>query len=151
MASDGVIADEEVSLIKDLCQTMPEFANTDFADEISRFVSEINAEGKNFIVDFLQTLKTMDLSDREELALINIAVHVIKTDNVIEYSEIKFFKTIRYCLKVSDETILSDLSTKHDDIDLFLGEDIRAKTSLDKIIQQYLDLVELKKFQISKT
>jgi hypothetical protein len=70
-------------------------------------------------------------------------IRVIKADNVIEYSEIKFFKNIRYRLKISDDRILSSyLSDKNDDLYLFLGEDIKVDISLDEIKQQYLNTVE---------
>jgi uncharacterized tellurite resistance protein B-like protein len=142
MASDGKIADEEVALIRELCKTAPEFQNVDFEAEINRFVAEINAQGKQFITDYLCSLEDVDLSESETLALLDIAIQVIKTDNVVEYAEIKFFKTIRYRLKISDDRILDSLSDKYDDLYLFLGEDIHADTSLEKITQQYLNTVE---------
>jgi tellurite resistance protein len=143
MASDGVIQDEEVALIRKLCGTLPEFKNVDFEAEINRFVAEINAQGKQFITDYLRSLENLDLTEDEILKMLDIAIQVIKADNVIEYSEIKFFKNIRYRLKISDERISSSfLADKNDDLYLFLGEDIKVDISLDEITQQYLNTVE---------
>lgn len=54
----------------------------------------------------------------------DIAVQTIRADNVIQYSEIKFFKVLRSNLKVvSDEALLE----KIDGIDEnYLAQDIRA-------------------------
>jgi len=80
--------------------------------------------------------------------MLDIAIQVIKADNVIEYSEIKFFKTIRYRLNIDDGKISESLSDKNDDLYLFLGEDIQSAPSLDDITQQYLNTVEFNKFEL---
>jgi uncharacterized tellurite resistance protein B-like protein len=149
MACDGEIAPEEIALIKSICEKEPVFQNMDFNVEIEKFVTDINAGGKKFISDFLKMLeqKAVDLSEQEQFSLIDIAIKVIKADNKIEYSEIKFFKTIRYRLKVSDDAIITHFFATVEDIEWFLGEDIHTETTLDKITQQYLDLADLPKFE----
>jgi hypothetical protein len=47
-------------------------------------------------------MKDADLSDDEELALIEFAVEIIKSDELIEYSEINSLRAIRRNLKLSD-------------------------------------------------
>jgi uncharacterized tellurite resistance protein B-like protein len=147
MACDGKIAPVEIALIKSICDKEPVFQNMDFNVEIEKFVTDINAGGKQFIANCLQLLEETNLTEQEELDLIDIAIRVIKADNVVEYSEIKFFKTIRYRLKISDDAVIAYFSSTIEDIDLFLGEDIRTNTSLEDITQQYFDLVELPKFE----
>jgi uncharacterized tellurite resistance protein B-like protein len=150
MASDGRIVEEEVALGRELCKAIPAFRNMDFDGEINRFVSEINVQGKQYITNYLHVLEETDMSEQEELDLIDIAIQVIKADNIIEYSEVKFFKTIRYRLKVSDEVIISHFSDTVPEIDLFLGEDIRTDISLDIITKQYFDSIDLKDFTVPK-
>ncbi|MDR3235529.1 MAG: TerB family tellurite resistance protein [Prevotellaceae bacterium] len=149
MACDGEIAPEEVTLIKTICDKESMLKNMDFKAEIDRFVTDINAGGKQLLADFLKTLeqKSAALSKQEQFALIDIAIKVIKADNKIEYSEIKFFKTIRYRLKVSDDEIMAHFFTTVEDIEWFLGEDIHTATTLEKITQQYLDLADLPQFE----
>jgi uncharacterized tellurite resistance protein B-like protein len=143
MVSDGDIDKNEVDAIKAICKDLPSFQNVDLNDEMNLYVSEINADSKKFIENCYKLLESSDLTEQEELTLIDIAIKVIKADEIIEYSEIKFFKTIRYRLKISDEKIIEFFSTI-DDIEQFLGEDIQI--SLDKITTQYFDTIKLPEF-----
>jgi len=137
MASDGDIAPEEVVFIRGFYSSLSTLDASGFDIEIENFVKAIEADGKGFITNYLHFLEGMQLTKQEELDLIDIAIKVIKSDNVIEYSEIKFFKTIRYRLKLSDESITAYFADIHEDIFLFLGEDIR--TDIGMVTQQYLD------------
>jgi len=134
-------------VIRELCRTLPEFQNVDFESEISEFVAQINTQGKQFIADYLCSLEKTNLSEAETLTLLDIAIQVIKTDNIVEYAEIKFFKTIRYRLQISDDRISECLSNKYNDLFLFVGEDIQMDTSVDKITQQYFEAVELSRLK----
>jgi uncharacterized tellurite resistance protein B-like protein len=144
MASDGDIDEKEVDVIRSICEPLPSFKNVDLKKEINAYVSEINSGSRQFITNYFKMLEEQKLTEQEELTLIDVAIQVIKADDIIEYSEIKFFKTIRYRLKISDEKIIKFFSTM-DNIEQFLGEDI--KTSLDKITDQYFNTIELPNFE----
>jgi uncharacterized tellurite resistance protein B-like protein len=103
MACDGNIAQQEIAVIKSVCEKSPVLKYLNFEEEINSLISETNYKGKNFINEFFNALRSTDLSEEEELTLIDFAIQVIKADEHIEYSEIKFFKQIRHRLKVSDE------------------------------------------------
>jgi len=144
MASDGNIDKKEVEIIKKLCEKSPIFKDFDLKKEINALVSRLNANGKDFIYYYFSLLKVADLSDDEELALIEFAVETIKADELIEYSEIKFFKAIRHYLKLSNEKILA----KHDDIEYWLEDDISTESNIDKVINQYLEVANLPQFEL---
>lgn len=144
MASDGNIDKKEITLIKSMCEKSTLFENFSFQEEINALVSKINKGGKEFISDYFSLLKSSSLSEQEELTLIDFAIQTIKADEHIEYSEIKFFKNIRYRLKVSDENILA----VYPDIEQFLEEDIVTESFLDRITNQYLELAELPQFEL---
>ncbi len=144
MASDGNIDNREIALIKAMCENSPLFKNFNFQEEINSLVNKINTKGKEFISHYFELLNKSTLSEQEELTLIDFAIQTIKSDDQIEYSEIKFFKTIRHRLKVSDEVILKSLP----DIEQFLEEDIITDTFLDKITSQYLESTELPQFDL---
>ena len=142
MASDGNIDNREITLIKTMCEKSPLFANFDFQEEINKLVTRINTNAKAFISTYFDLLKANSLTQQEELTLIDFAIQTIKADDVIEYSEIKFFKNIRHRLQISDENILA----VYPDIEQFLESDIITDTFLDKIANQYLDLAEIPQF-----
>lgn len=144
MASDGHIDKREVALINSLCEKSPIFENFNFHEEINQLVVKINNGGKDFIKYYFELLNNANLSQEEELILIDFAIHTIKADEQVEYAEIKFFKNIRHRLRVSDEKILE----KYPDIELFLEQDIKTESYLDKIMHNYLDIAEIPAFDM---
>ena len=144
MASDGHIDNREIALIKTMCENSPLFKDFNFQEEINTLVNKINIRGKEFISYYFDLLSKSTLTEKEELTLIDFAIQTIKADEQIEYSEIKFFKNIRYRLKVSDEKVLAVFP----DIEQFLEEDIVTESFLDKIAIQYLEAAELPQFEL---
>jgi len=150
MACDGEIALEEVGLIKTICKETTALQEVDFETEINQFIIAINGNSKEFLSDFFKTIeqKAPDLTEQEEFDLIDIAIKVIKADSKIEYSEIKFFKAIRYCFKINDDRVISHFSDSIEDIELFLGEDIQTTLTLEDITQQYFNTSNFDVLQI---
>ena len=144
MASDGHIDNREIALIKTMCENSPLFKDFNFQEEINTLVNKINIRGKEFISYYFDLLSKSTLTEKEELTLIDFAIQTIKADEQIEYSEIKFFKNIRYRLKVSDEKVLAVFP----DIEQFLEEDIVTESFLNKITSQYLEVAELPQFDL---
>ena len=142
MSSDGVIHKSEIDLIKSICEESSSLKSIDFKSEINSLVMKINSEGTGFISSYLDTLKKSELLEDEELAIVNIASKVLFADKQLEYSEIKFFKVIRYCLKISDDKILSAFP----DIEQFLEKDIGTEVYFDKLVKQFFDVVNLPQF-----
>lgn len=142
MASDGNIDKREVELIKKMCELSPLFKDFDFNSEINILLSKINDRGSEFIQYYFDLLNNSKLTEREELTLIDFAIKTINADEIVEYSEIKFFKAIRKCLDISDDKILEN----YPDIEVFLEEDINIESELDKIVDNYLKSVEIPKF-----
>ena len=147
MASDGHIDNREIALIKTLCDKSPLFIDFNFTDELNALVTKLNERGKEFISYYFDLLKNYLLTEQQELTLIDFAIRTINADEHIEYAEIKFFKVIRYNLKISDEKILA----VYPDIEQFLEEDIKTESYLEKITNQYLDLAELPHFELIST
>lgn len=144
MAADGNIDKREIALIKSLCENSPLFGNLNFKEEINQLVSNINTSGKEFIQHYFDLLKATELSEQEELTLIDFAIQTINADEQVEYSEIKFFKNIRHRLKISDEKILE----RFPEIEEYLEEDIITGGFLDKITSQYFEVFELPQFDL---
>lgn len=144
MAADGNIVEREISLIKSMCKKSDLFKNYNLQEEINQLVIKLNTKGKAFIQYYFDLLKSAELSEQEELILIDFAIQTINADEVVEYSEIKFFKNIRHRLKISDENILA----KFPDLEQYLEEDISTDSFLDKITSQYFETTELPQFDL---
>lgn len=143
MASDGKIDKREVELIKKMCERSPIFNDFDFSKEINILLEKINNRGSEFIQYYFDLLNNTVLSEEEELNIIDFAIKTINADDVIEYSEVKFFKAIRKCLNVSDENILASFPN----LDTYLEEDIDTESKLDKLVNNYLKSIELPQFE----
>jgi uncharacterized tellurite resistance protein B-like protein len=144
LASDGNIDDREIALLKSVFVEKEQYKDLNFDEKINSFIKNYNEKGKQFFSFYFDLMRDSDLNEEEELSIINIAIKTIKADELIEYSEIKFFKIIRHNLKISDEKILGVFP----DIEQFLEKDIITESYLEKITNQYLDIAELPKFEL---
>ncbi len=123
MACDGDIAEDEITLIKEtIANEAKPFEGLEVENLLNTYVSEINEMGKLFLTRYLSALAEAELTQEEELQVVDLAIKMIEADNVIQYSEVSFFKKIRVRLSLSDEQILE----KHPDKEDFLLPDISA-------------------------
>ncbi len=145
MSCDGDIAPEEVDLIRQADKEQHLFGDIDVNVELDKLVNEINIKGKGFLKQYLNSLAEQTLSEDEELKVADVAVRMIRADNVIQYSELKFFKVLRSNFKVvSDKTLLE----KVENIDeSYLAQDIRADYL--QIYEDYFNNIELPQFNIN--
>lgn len=121
MACDGEIANEEISLVKSLAEKTSLFEGIDVESVLNSFIHEINKKGKVFLVDYLAEIKTAEFTKSEELTLLDLAFKTINSDNIIEYSEVKFFKKIRTRLDITDDEIIETYPEMED----FIQPDIQ--------------------------
>ncbi len=113
-ACDGEIAPEEVGLVKHLTEQQDIFNDINVEETLNKYVAEINSEGKQFLRSYLNELSDAELSDTDQIKLIDLAIKMIEADNQILYSEVKFFKKIRARLTVDDSKILEALPESED-------------------------------------
>lgn len=143
MATDGNIDRREIAVIESLCKISPYFDKFDFQSELNQLITDINTSGKAFIKNYFDLLSGAQLSEQDELTLIEFTIQTINADEQVEYSEIKFFKNIRHRLKISDEKILGNFP----EIEEFLEDDLITGSFLDKITYQYFEATELPQFE----
>lgn len=135
MACDGDIDEREVQLLKTLSNEKKEFGEIDINNQLNELLAEINQDGHQFLKDYFTQLTSTELSESEELKLVEVAIDTIKSDDKVEYSEIKFFKVIRSKLTISDDTILS----QHPDFEEYLEQDIISDSYLSKLHDDFFD------------
>lgn len=119
-ACDGDIAVEELAYVKDLANDSAVFGDLDVENLLNLYVQQINEEGIRFINRFVRELSDSELTQEQQLKVIDIAIKMIEADGKIEYSEVKFFKKLRPALSISDEAILAAMP----DIEDFLLPDL---------------------------
>lgn len=135
MACDGDIDKREVKLIKQLQKERKTFGEIDINAELDTLLLAINKDGQQFLKDYFNELTTTELTEANELKLIEVAIDTIKADEKIEYSEIKFFKVIRSKLKIENESILE----KYPDFEDYLEQDIISDSYLSKLQDDFFD------------
>ena len=135
MACDGDIDKREVKLIKQLQKENKMFGEIDLNSELDTLLLAINKDGHQFLRSYFNELISSDLSEMNELKLIEVAIATIKADDKIEYSEIKFFKVIRSKLKIDNEPILE----KHPDFEDYLEQDIISDSYLARLHDDFFD------------
>lgn len=146
MACDGDIDSREINLILDLHKNQNLFLIDDAKEALNFFVSEINKKGELFFHDYFKFLRTAKLSKDEEIAIARIALKIIEADEIIKYSEIKFFKIIRSKLKVSNEELIKALA-EFENIDEYLQDDILSTNSREKLYSDYFDSHNVPQFE----
>ena len=135
MACDGDIDKREVKLIKQLQKEHKTFGEIDINAELDTLLLAINKDGHQFLKGYFNELTTTELTEANELKLIEVAIDTIKADEKVEYSEIKFFKVIRSKLKIANEPILE----KHPDFEDYLEQDIITDSYLSRLQNDFFD------------
>ncbi len=144
MACDGDIDKREVVLIKSMHQEKKIFGEMDINQELENWLLEINSDGHKFLRSYFNELTSTELSEQDELKLIEVAIDTIKADDKIEYSEIKFFKVIRSKLKIDNGSILA----KYPDFEDFLEQDIISEAYLARLQDDFFDINTLSEFKL---
>lgn len=145
MSCDGDIATEEVDMIKQMSKEKNLFGDVEIDKVLDKLVDEINQKGKGFLKQYLVSLAEQTLTEDEELKIADVAVQTIRADNVIQYSEIKFFKVLRSNLKiVSDETLLEKIEGIDEE---YLAQDIHADYL--QMFEDYFNTIELPRFKLN--
>ena len=114
IACDGDIATEEVDMVRELCAKDEIFHSLDSEKYLNSWIVEINEQGGMFLQTYLKEINSVEMSDREQLLLVSLAIKAIEADNRIEYAKVKPFKKIRSRLIISDEAILAEHPNKED-------------------------------------
>jgi uncharacterized tellurite resistance protein B-like protein len=135
MACDGDIDKREVKLIKQLQKERKTFGEIDINTELDTLLLAINKDGHQFLKGYFNELTNTELTEANELKLVEVALDTIKADEKVEYSEIKFFKVIRSKLKIDNEPILE----KHPDFEDYLEQDIISDSYLSRLQDDFFD------------
>ena len=142
MACDGEIAKEEIAMVKKIITQQENFNVVNIEAIMNSYIASINTNGKLFLQSYLNQLSSQELSEEDQLNIVDFAIQTIFADKKIEYSEVKFFKRIRTYLSLTDEQILE----QHPNIEDFLLPDIKITEALewDNIVFENINLSDNK-------
>ncbi len=143
MACDGDIDKREVKLLKKLSNEKQEFGEMDINAQLDILLHSINKDGHQFLRDYFSEITSIELTEDEELKIVEVAINTIKADDKVEYSEIKFFKVIRSKLSISDDKILK----LHPDFEEYLEQDIISDSYLARLQDDFFDTHTLPNFE----
>lgn len=143
MACDGDIDPREVDLIKKLSNEKNLFGNINISSNLDSLLNEINEKGHLFLKEYLSVLKDANLTDKEQLQIITVSIDTINADDIVEYSEIKFFKLLKSKLSISNDKILETLP----EIEEYLEEDIISDSFLSRLKTDFFAEFSLPKFE----
>jgi uncharacterized tellurite resistance protein B-like protein len=147
MACDGDIDKSELVLIMTMHQKNKIFGDIEIDYELDHLIQAINQDGQKFINNYFNELISSELSEQDELKIIEVAIKTIKADDKIQYSEIKFFKVIRSKLKIDNAQILA----LHPDFEEYLEQDIMSKSYLSGLQEPFFDVQALPQLSIINT
>lgn len=122
MVCDGDIEDEEIQEVKDLCAKEEVFGSMDVEKYINEWILELNKDGAAFRQHYFEQLSALNLTKEEQMIVVTLAIKTIDADNVVEYSEVKFFKKIRMRLSLTDDEILKQFPGREDLLTMDINE-----------------------------
>ena len=114
MACDGEIAKEEVETLKKLSKDQELFGKEDINKVLPIVMDSISKYGYDFVKSYLDLLEKAEFNEQQAIQILDVATKTIYADKKVEYDEIKFFKTIRHKLDVSDDLIMAKIEGVED-------------------------------------
>lgn len=138
MACDGYLDERELECVKQFILAEVICEPEVLVSELNTLVDKFNSGSNAFMVEFFQELHDSELTDNEQIKIIQYALAITRADEIIDYREIKFFKLIRSHLSVSDNEIRS----RFDNVDDFLNQDIISDSTKFKLERYFFDASE---------
>lgn len=107
IACDSHIDESEISEIKNMAANEIYFMGYDFEKALSKNLDYIKEKGASAINEYLNEVTSANLSERQELILLEVLIRAIESDGKIEPSEVKFLQMVKSKLRMSEEVIIT--------------------------------------------
>lgn len=107
IACDGSIEESEITEIKNMAENEIYFMGYEYEQSLNDNLNFIKANGKDAINKYLEELSTTDLSDKQELLLLEVLIRTIEADKQAHQNELKFLQMVKAKLKTSEEVLIS--------------------------------------------
>lgn len=146
MVCDGKIDESEVALIKNLANDKGVFGELDIDDELESLIVNVNDRGLEFFDDFFKLVDRTDLTEEEELQMLELAIMTIRADRYVREEEINFLKILRTRLQSQDQHILDKFPDIASD---FIHKDNFTEIYIKELYQNYFKQKDLPQFDIT--
>ncbi len=147
MTCDGEIAQQELDSIRAWGKESGIMNDSDIRTEIEEMVTDINRNGYRFLAGFLSELRSAELDEQQALSVIRTALQIIRADEKIEYSEVKFFKIIRSQLRLTNTAISAAIP----DVESFLEQDLHSASYIERLKLDFFENFALPSFDVSQS
>ncbi len=140
MAIDGEIAKDEYELLQNFSEKENLFGTLKVEDEFDKCVDVLKKMGTSFVKSYLQAVQKIDFSDEEKCQLLDVTVKTIYADKKVEYTEIKFFKSLFNHLNITKDIVLRNVPN----VDEYWLDDDMASNTLDYLQDIDFSLIDNK-------
>lgn len=107
MAVDSNVSDSEIQELSNIVKTTAYFFDFEFDEALRNNISEIRDKGKKAIEKYIEDLTTSELTEKQELILVEVLIRMIEADNIVDASKLKFFHLVKSNLKTPVEILIT--------------------------------------------
>lgn len=147
MTCDGHIAPKEVEFIKELAKEKVDLSGLDVDKEMSQMIELINLKGLDFFDDYFKKVNNSDLTEEQEILLLESAIQTITADDKVKQEELNFLKILRTTLKSPDQKILDKFPKIGKD---FIHKDAFTDIFIKELYSNYFKQKTLPTFDLSQ-
>lgn len=146
MTCDGHIDKKELTSIMKMAQSKYLFGTIDIEQELENMLERINLRGNDYLKDYFRKVNRADLTEKQQILIIKVAVDIISADMEVKKSEVKFLRVLRTMLNISDSVILSNFPQLAKD---FVWEDEFTEDYIKQLYQNYFKHQVMPNFKVN--
>ncbi|OGU18622.1 MAG: hypothetical protein A2X85_17440 [Geobacteraceae bacterium GWF2_54_21] len=105
IACDGEIHEKEIAEMNAMVSQAVYFKDFNGIESLSEMLDAVKKSGKDFFHEFLEGLKSSELSIVQELLLLEVILRIVYADERFDTNEEMFLRLVRTHLHVHDEII----------------------------------------------
>jgi len=145
IACDGEIHEKEIAEMNLMASQAVCFRNFNSGELLQSMLDAVSKEGKQFLHEYFEDLKSADLSIVQELLILEVILRIVYADERFDSNEEMFLKLVMSHLKVHSEVVLQ----RFGQIPLISDDDMQSYKETDyegdinKISKNY-DEIKLK-------
>ncbi len=105
MVCDGDIAPEEQQYLRDIEKGDFYLKEFDMSKKLDKLNSDWELHGLNLCERILNSTYKLDLSEDQKIVIMDFAIGIVRSDSVMQQSEIEFVNTLMRNIKISVDIV----------------------------------------------